>query len=351
MNRLLQSRHARSLQAGIQEGVGSGFPLKDCGNDEKTDRIHRFIGPTNRRRAGWVLGTNGFEEALQPFEPSNCPLLAVYRGCVSDIAVTLPPPTWAVDLCDGLRQLATDMVGHFDERQGAMSRQSYDEQYYEEQRLSGDRVALWWYARVVRRLYPHGGRLFDFGCGTGHLLRRLSAHFEAFGYDAAPFARTRARSTAPDAVVLEEWESQPPASFDIIVSLHTLEHLSRPLPTLQQLAAKLVSGGIFFFVVPNPGGWGRRLKGRQWFAYRDASHVSLLSRGEWVMLVRKAGLEVLSVRGDGMWDAPYVRIIPAALQRVLFAAPAALQVVWPGGRPFLPAALGECLIITTRKPA
>jgi S-adenosylmethionine:tRNA ribosyltransferase-isomerase len=28
------TRHARDLQAGIQEGAGSGFPPKDCGNDE-----------------------------------------------------------------------------------------------------------------------------------------------------------------------------------------------------------------------------------------------------------------------------------------------------------------------------
>jgi SAM-dependent methyltransferase len=260
-------------------------------------------------------------------------------------------PHQTVDLHGALRQVAKDMVGHSGEHRGAVTGQCYDEQYYEEQRLSGDRVALWWYARVVRHLRPQGGRLLDFGCGTGHLLKRLSPHFEAFGYDAAAFARMRARSTASHAVVLEEWESQPPANFDIIVSLHTLEHLPRPLPTLQQLATKLVNGGIFFFVVPNPGGWGRRLKGRRWFAYRDATHVSLLSRGEWATLVRKAGLEVVRVRGDGLWDAPYVGILPAALQRVLFGAPAALQVAWPVGRPFLPAALGECLLITTRKPS
>src|SRR5262249_33573296 len=139
-----------------------------------------------------------------------------------------------------------------------------------------------------------------------------------------------------------------PGSIDVIVSLHTLEHLPHPLPVIERLAAKLVAGGILLFVVPNPGGLGSRLKGRQWFAFRDRTHVSLLSRGEWVTLVRRAGLEVVSVRGDGMWDAPYVRFLPTGLQRVLFGAPAALQVIWPA-RPFLPAALGECLIVTARK--
>jgi SAM-dependent methyltransferase len=232
-----------------------------------------------------------------------------------------------------------------------MKTQRFDQHYYDANQLADDRVALWWYARVLRRLRPEGGRLLDFGCGTGHLLKRLSLHFEAFGYDATPFARTVARSTAPDAVILEEWESLPPDSLEVIVSLHTLEHLARPLPTMQGLASKLVPGGLFFFVVPNPGGLGHRIKGRRWFAYRDATHVSLLSRGEWVTLVRKAGLEVTRVRGDGLWDAPYVGILPTGLQRAIFGAPAAVQVFWPSSRVFLPAALGECLIVMARKPA
>jgi 2-polyprenyl-3-methyl-5-hydroxy-6-metoxy-1,4-benzoquinol methylase len=230
-----------------------------------------------------------------------------------------------------------------------MKTQPFNEQYYEQGQLTGDRIALRWYARVVRRLRPDGGRLLDFGCGTGHLLKHLSARFEAYGYDASPFARTLCRTTASDAVILEEWDTLAPASFDIIVSLHTLEHLPKPLPVIQSLAEKLVSGGILFFVVPNPGGLGHQLKGRRWNAYRDPTHVSLLTRAEWVMLVRKAGLEVLRVRGDGLWDAPYVPLLPTSLQRVLFGAPAALQVFWPFGQPFLPPVLGECLIVTARK--
>ena len=227
----------------------------------------------------------------------------------------------------------------------------FQEHYYDEHQLADDRIALWWYARVIRALRPAGGRLLDFGCGTGHLLKRLSAHFEAYGYDAAPFARNQCRTTAPEAVVLEEWESLPDASFDVIVALHTLEHLPRPLPVVQRLAVKLVADGIFFFVVPNPGGLGRRLKGKQWFGYRDRTHCSLLSRGEWLMLARRAGLDITGVHGDGLWDAPYVRLIPTVVQRAVFGAPAALQVFWPRARLFLPAGASECLIVAARKAA
>ena len=231
-----------------------------------------------------------------------------------------------------------------------MSRSPYCEGYYEEHGLDEDRIALWFYARLLRKLRPRGGRLLDFGCGTGHLLRRLSDHFETYGYDASAVARSRCRLTAAESLVLEEWESIAADSLDVIVSLHTLEHLERPLRVMEPLAAKLVPGGLFVFVVPNPGGLGRRLKRKAWFGYRDPTHVSLLSRGEWVMLARRAGLDVLWVRGDGMWDPPYVGLLPSSWQRVLFGAPAALQLISPLSHPFLPAVLGECLIVAVERP-
>jgi len=226
---------------------------------------------------------------------------------------------------------------------------TYDERYYDQGRLDEDRIALWYYARVVRRLGPRGGRLLDFGCGTGHLLKRVSADFETVGYDSSPYARTRARINAREAVILEEWASLAPESFDVIVSLHTLEHLRRPRDVVPRLVGLLRPKGTFLFVVPNTASLGRRLKRDNWFAYRDPTHHSLLSQGEWIGLIRQCGLSTLWVRGDGWWDAPYVSLLPLSLQRALFGAPAALQLMWPTRRPFLPARMGECLIVAARR--
>jgi SAM-dependent methyltransferase len=231
-----------------------------------------------------------------------------------------------------------------------MTKSPYTEHYYATHGLAGDRVALWFYARLLRRLRRKGGRLLDFGCGTGHLLRRLSDHFEAYGYDASAEARGTCRLTAPDSVVLEEWQSLPARSLDVVVSLHTLEHLPQPRATIEALAQRLKPGGIFLFVVPNPGGFGHRLKGRRWFAYRDPTHCSVLSRGEWLTMARRVGLRVRWVRGDGMWDPPYVPLLPVGMQRVLFGAPAGVQIALPLRRPFLPSALGECLIVLCERP-
>ncbi len=237
------------------------------------------------------------------------------------------------------------------DQRAAPARTPYTEGYYAQHGLAGDRIALWFYARLVRRMRPRGGRLLDFACGTGHLLRRLSEHFEAYGYDASPEARGACRLTAPDAVVLEEWESLPEAHFDVIVALHAFEHLPQPRPVIEALTRRLTPGGLLFFVVPNPGGLGHRLKRRRWFAYRDPTHVSILSRGEWLTIARRCGLHIRWVRGDGMWDPPYVPLLPVGVQRVLFGAPAGVQIALPLRRPFLPDVLGECLIIAAERPA
>jgi len=214
-----------------------------------------------------------------------------------------------------------------------------------------ERLPVWWYARLVRRLCPKGARVLDFGCGSGALLRRLLPDFEVLGYDPAGAQRHRCRTTVPDALILEDWRTLPAASLDLIVSVRGLERVGQPLATLQALAAKLRPGGVLVFAAANPGGLGRRLKGARWFAGREAAQLRLPTQAEWRMLVRRAGFEVVTVCGDGLWDAPYVRGIPVALQRALFRMPAILQLVWPLGRPCSVPTLGECLVVISRKPS
>jgi SAM-dependent methyltransferase len=225
----------------------------------------------------------------------------------------------------------------------------FSSEYYARHGTQEDRTALWWYARVVRHLRPQGGRLLDFGCGTGHLLKRLAGHFDTFGYDPSPYARGECRIIAPQAVVLDDWRTIEPASLQAVVTLHTLEHVPDPQSVVDGLAERLARGGLFFAVVPNTTGLGRKLKGEAWFGYRDPTHCSLLSPRQWVTVLNRARLSVESIRGDGLWDPPYVPVVPRFLQRAVFGWPAALQVFSPFARPFLPPFLGECLLLRARR--
>jgi SAM-dependent methyltransferase len=72
----------------------------------------------------------------------------------------------------------------------------YDAAYYATNGQAGDRPALRWYTRMVLR-YVGAGPYLDFGCGTGHLLRRLSARGAASGFEISPWSAATARATAP----------------------------------------------------------------------------------------------------------------------------------------------------------
>ncbi len=224
---------------------------------------------------------------------------------------------------------------------------AYDENYYVNNAQDGDRVALRWYAKVAGRLAPPGARVLDFGCGVGHLSKRLARRYRLTSFDTSEAARRRTRAIAPAANVVDSLEVVDDASLDLIVSLHVLEHIDPPDPTLAEFRRMLRVGGRLLYVVPNPQGWGHRIRGDEWFAYRDPTHSALLDRDDWLARTHGAGFTVERVAADGLWDPPYVRRLPRPIQLATLGAPAALQVI--SGRAFLPRDWGECIIVTARR--
>jgi hypothetical protein len=100
-----------------------------------------------------------------------------------------------------------------------------------------------------------------------------------------------------------------------------LEHMARPSATLSRFATWLHPGGRLLFVVPNPEGLGHRLRGPEWFAYRDPTHVSLLSFDEWLAAKTGAGFVLERAGTDGLWDPPYFRGLRGSSSWECFACP------------------------------
>lgn len=213
----------------------------------------------------------------------------------------------------------------------------------------------WWsnrfYAKLIQR-YAKGGRLLEIGCGTGFFLAELSRYFETYGVDISPFALSHARANCPQANLLflraEDLVALRPAFFDAVVLRHVLEHLEDPGLVVSEAARLLRSGGLLFYVVPNMSVITRRWKGRKWYAYQDETHISLLHPQEWLRLTEEAGLKVQKAYSDGLWDVPYVPLVPNLVQKLIFGAPGGLQALL--GLSFLPISWGESLIVIARKP-
>jgi SAM-dependent methyltransferase len=242
-------------------------------------------------------------------------------------------------------------------------RPAYDEQYFRETyRVDGLRrfgIHWWsvrWYADMTAWCLQRAGgrRVLEIGCGHGFALARLESRYETWGVDISAYAIEQAARFAPRSrcMVADVEQGLPaalaPGSFDVIVAKYVLEHLREPGPALRRIAAQLRPGGLLMFAVPHTGSLGARRKGADWYAHKDPTHCSLLSRDEWLRLTREAGLLIDRETADGWWDVPYFRGLPGWAQLPLFIAPTAVACL--ARRPVLPAGWGENVIVFARKP-
>ena len=219
---------------------------------------------------------------------------------------------------------------------------AYDEDYYRDNRQLGDRPALTYYVRLARR-YVGPGPYLDFGCGTGHLVRRLSALGPAAGFDPSEFSAQRARATARGYPIYTRAEQIPRAAFNGITAIHVLEHLEdRVAEEALALWRRVLSpDGRALVVTPDPAGRARRLTGERWLGFSDETHVNLKSHARWRAFLEASGFTVVREGSDGLWNVPYRRL-PRPLDAAVHAGPALAQFL--SGRLFLPPGCGESSI-------
>lgn len=224
----------------------------------------------------------------------------------------------------------------------------YDAAYYDGNGQGGDRPALRWYVRMVRR-YLGPGPYLDFGCGTGHLLRRLSHHGSASGFEISAYSAGLSRQTAPDSPVHTTLGDIPSGAFRGLTAIHVLEHLDDE--TVSAVLAcwrrVLVPGGCALVVMPDPAGRACALAGAGWTGYQDPTHINLKPHDAWRELFTTAGFTVLREGSDGLWNVPYGRL-PKLLDAVLHAVPSLTQFL--AGRLFLKPGSGESSVFVVQNP-
>src|SRR5688500_11678715 len=92
----------------------------------------------------------------------------------------------------------------------------FDAAYYDANDQGGDRIALWYYARLAARLAPRGATAFEYGSGTGHLSRRLSKRFRSMAYDVSQYAREATATASPSTSIIASTADIPDGSVDLV---------------------------------------------------------------------------------------------------------------------------------------
>lgn len=235
--------------------------------------------------------------------------------------------------------------------------QHYFESYNYADRPLG-RFSMYWFARryyaaLVRRYAPReGGRLLEMGCGLGHLLGLLQHDFTCVGIDLAEYAIEQLRVNAPEAQGLvmsaDDLSVFADGAFDVVVALHLVEHLPDPAHTLRQVNRILADDGLLLFATPNPGYSLRRFKDSATDAIgKDPTHINVRSPEQWRQWVQDSGFLTLRHFGDGLWDVPYLPVVPTLVQFGAFGLPALFQVLTR--TTWTPLSMGVNQILIARK--
>lgn len=214
---------------------------------------------------------------------------------------------------------------------------AYFENYNYADRPLG-KFSMYWFARryyaaLTRRFAPKpSGKLLEMGCGLGHLLMFLQDDFTCVGIDLAEYAVEETRKNAPKATALmlsaDNLSAFSDHEFSAVVALHLLEHLPDPAATIRQINRILVDGGVFLFATPNPNYSLRRFKDPTTDAIgKDPTHINVQPVNQWRRWCEENGFRLVRHFGDGLWDVPYLPLLPKGIQFAFFGFPALLQVL------------------------
>jgi SAM-dependent methyltransferase len=167
-------------------------------------------------------------------------------------------------------------------------------------------------AKTISSLLPPRGRVLDIGCSTGELLVAIGRHgeFELAGIESSPAAAQTARSRGIDVLAGDcEAVEIPPASTDLVLLQHVLEHVYDPIAMLRRIHACLRPGGRVIGELPNVASLDAWLFGRYWggghaprhlwhftpatlaralevCGFRDARLRSALHTGHWALSIQ-----------------------------------------------------------------
>ncbi len=179
-----------------------------------------------------------------------------------------------------------------------------------------------WRREIRRRTQWVAGRplrILECGCGPGLLTEFMEEWFPTADLTALDLekrlleAASERASRAWFALASAEHIPLTDDTFDVVIALHMVEHLSQPVCFIKEAKRILNCGGHLIIATPNPEGIGARFMGSCWSGWKDPGHISLKAPNYWRELLLEFGFRIVREGTTGLSGIPIFRVLPVAL--------------------------------------
>ncbi len=157
----------------------------------------------------------------------------------------------------------------------------------------------------------------EIGCSYGFLYKYLRNYT---GVDISKHAIKIAQKQNKEAFQVMDAEKLDFKNnqFNLILTLDLLEHLNNPENCIKECARVLKQGGSIIISTPNPESKSKRVKGKNWFAHKDKTHVSIHNANYWIKLLKKYNFVVTVNKTIDLFDFPYFNKLFILINLILY---------------------------------
>lgn len=172
--------------------------------------------------------------------------------------------------------------------------------------------------KFMQNLLSHAkpeGSMLDIGCGWGAFLSNAREKgFTPFGIDVCHKAANFSASMLGIPTLCDKLENCafPDDTFDVVVTIHTLEHLMNTSYAFKRIRALLKKGGIFCGVVPNIGSYCSLMLKERWQWLDENTHYVHFTTTTLNECLKKHGFKLLEMSTQtGDYDLNELRRVVA----------------------------------------
>ena len=181
----------------------------------------------------------------------------------------------------------------------------------------GEEREVWREIKKILESAP-GRRVLDVGCFRGDLLSYLGDDWERFGVEPSSDARKVAESRGIRIVGSSVEGLESNQKFDAITLVDVIEHLPRPLESLQKLVNMLTPGGLLVIFTGNTQAWSWRFAGRHYWYSALPEHVAFFQPAWFRWAAPKLNCQVRSIHRLPYEPASMSRKLDEALKNVAY---------------------------------